>query len=363
MLPEVKDRSTELKADALEAMLEKEGIELEEVEILEGYDMNGPLTRTDDSDLPVHDSVAETFEELDVGENNFASLVSGHPIQNLRYFRDKQLEQEELGMVGELGSVIVNGDVEMVKPEQEPRELYQVHQDLYDSAAEQNVKLLPQNNISNVVSCVRVEGEGSPEDERSGLYRREEVAEQSTEEIAEALEPYEDRFEYDEENERILFRNSTTNAAVLTDVLREEFEYPGVRFEEAEDGRVAFYRDQEDREDYTLEDAHDFIVEQVPDEYEHFVNDDWGVDIVTSEVSKEDGARALAEEYFEDGEYVITHVGDKESDIMTSYDTFMLPQEGTEAHEYCRENKIPHIAVEDGGEYAEVLAELEGRRN
>ncbi|MFB6143713.1 MAG: hypothetical protein ABEJ98_00235 [Candidatus Nanohaloarchaea archaeon] len=359
-IPAVKERETELKADALEAMMEREGIELGEVEILEGYDMNGPLTRTDDSDLPVHGSVAETFDELDVGENNFAALVSGHPIQNLEYFRDHQLEQEELGMVGELGSVMVNGGVEMVHPDIEPRELYEIHRDLYEKAAEENVKLLPQNNISNVASCIRVEGEGSPGDERSGLYKREEVVEQSIDEIAEALEPY-DRFDYD--GERILFNNSTTNAAVLTDVLREEFEYPGVRFEEAEDGRIAFYRDRSDRSDYSLEDAHEFVVEEVPDEYDHFVNDDWGVDIVTSEdVSKEEGARALAEAYFGEDDYVITHVGDKESDIMTSYDTFMLPQEGTEAHDYCLENRIPHVAVEDGAEYAEVLAELEGRR-
>lgn len=350
---------TQLKADALEAMIEKEDIDLEETEILEGYDMNGPLTRTDDSDLPVHDSVKEKFEELDVGENNFAALVSGHPIENLRYFRDKQLEQPEMGMVGELGSVIVNGGTEMVHPEEDPRELFDIYQDLYRKAAEQEVKLLPQNNISNVVGCVRVEGEGRTEDERSGLYRRDDVQDQGTEDIAEALEPY-SGFQYD--GERITFEDTTKNAVILTDVLREQFDYPGIRFEETEDGQLAFYRDTEDRDDYDLEDAHRFIEEEVPDEHEYLVNDDWGVDFMTSsQASKENGARALAEKYFGNDDYVITHVGDKESDIMTSYDTFIMTQEGTEAHRYAQENKIPHIPVEDGAEYAEILAELDGR--
>jgi hypothetical protein len=351
---------TELKADALEAMIQQEEIDLEEVEVLEGYDMNGPLTRTDDSDLPVHDSVAETFEELDVGENNFAALVSGHPIENLRYFRDKQLQQPELGMVGELGSVIVNGGTEMVHPEEDPLELHSIYRNLYQKAAEQEVKLLPQNNVSNVVGCVRVEGEGVPGDERSGLYRREDVKNQSTEDIAQALEPHRG-FNYN--GEKITFEDNLRNAVVLTDTLREEFDYPGLRFEQNGDGEIAFYRDEQDREDYTLEDAHEFIAEEVPEDYEYLVNDDWGVDFLTSdEASKENGARALADKYFGDDNYVITHVGDKESDIMTSYDTFILPQEGTEAHQYAKENKIPHIPVEDGAEYAKIMAELDGRR-
>lgn len=351
------EETKELKAEALKAMMEKEGIELDEVEILEGYDMNGPLTRTDHSELPVHDSVADTFEVLDVGENNFAALVSGHPTGNLRYFRDRKLGQEEMGIVGELGSVVVNGGVEMVHPEEDPLELFDIYRDVYRKAAEQEVKLLPQNNISNVVGCIRVEGEGRPGDERSALYQRAEVLEQSTDDIARKLEPY-GGFEYD--GERILFEDTMRNAVVLTDVLREEFDYPGVRFEEAEDGRIAFYRDRNDREDFSLEEAHDFIAEEVPEQYEYLVNDDWGVDFMTStEASKERGARALAENYFGEDEYVITHVGDKESDIMTSRDTFMLPQEATEAHEYCQENSVPHVPVEDGAEYAEILAELD----
>lgn len=352
--------SIKLKADALEAMVQQEDIDLEEVEVLEGYDMNGPLTRTDDSDLPVHNSVAETFEELDVGENNFAALVSGHPIENLRYFRDNQLEQPELGMVGELGSVIVNGGTEMVHPEENPLELHSIYRNLYQKAAEQEVKLLPQNNVSNVVGCVRVEGEGVPEDERSGLYRREDVKNQTTEDIAEALESY-DGFNYD--GEKITFEDNIRNAVILTDTLTEEFDYPGLRFEQNGDGELAFYRDKNDREDYDIDDAHEFIAEELPESCEYLANDDWGVDFVISdEASKENGARALADKYFGDDDYIITHVGDKHSDIMTSHDTFILPQEGTEAHQYAKENKIPHIPVEDGAEYAQIMAEIDGRR-
>ncbi len=351
----------ERKADVFIRMLEADGRKPDEIELIESHDVNGPWVSTDDAEFHLKEEVEYVLDQVDLGGTHHTILASGHPIENLRKVRGERLGKEDLGLVGELGSVYEDGGgLEFVYPEEDPRELFDVHRRLYEKAADEEVKLLPQNNVSNTVTCIRVEGEGEPGDERSGAYRVDGIREQTLEDIAGELEDY-NGFEYD--GDRVAFDNSLKNAAILTDVLRYEFRYPGLRFERADDGRIAFYRDPEDDPDMELDEAWDFVKDALPEGAEPVENDDWGVDVKTrGNISKGVGIHSYADEKLDEVDYAIAHVGDSETDVLEVEGAYNFPLEGTEAHEYCVENRIPHIPVENyGAEFAEIMGEVADR--
>ncbi|MCJ7429317.1 MAG: hypothetical protein MUP66_02900 [Candidatus Nanohaloarchaeota archaeon QJJ-5] len=325
------------------------------MQYLISYDMNGPLTRTDTSELIPHEGVKDAFDRLPYEDADIEIVInSGYDIETLRHFRDDVLEQDDIHLIGEMGSVYDHdGDLEQVFPDEPEQDMIDLKRRLYQEAAAQKRKLHEQGNYSSTVGCTRIEAEGSPTDPRGEVYKHHAFDPAvETEDIYTALP--DDRFTYD--GDHITF-DPTDDTAIkaLSDTLRYEYTFTGVRFHETEEG-IGFYRDTEDAP-ITRDQAHGFM-EQVLDEtdwqYQH--NPDWGTDYMKDlELSKQHGATQLATALF-DADPQIIHVGDKPGDVMNG-DASFYAIEGSEAQQYCERYDISHTVVSDGVEFTDhVLA-------
>lgn len=323
------------------------------MQYLISYDMNGPLTRTDTSDLVPHDGVKEVFESLPYDDEDVAFAInSGYDIDTLRHFRDDVLEQSDLHLIGEMGSVYENdGDLTQVFEDEPEDDLLAIKQQLYEQAARDERKIHEQGNYSTTVGCTRIEAEGSASDPRGELNAHHAFdPDTRTEDIYASLET--EHFDYTDE--MVTFDPADMDAVKeLADTLRHEHTFSGVRFTETNDG-IGFYRDPDDA-DLDLEDAHEFmetVLAETGWDYQH--NPDWGTDYMKDlELSKQHGAAELADELF-DGPVTVIHVGDKPGDVMNGGDSFYAI-EGSEAEKYCIKNEVPHETVSDGVEFTQQV--------
>lgn len=357
--PSNSEASLHRKIEATEQILESKDYNSEK-NILVGLDWNGPIANTCDS-REIDEHTVQQIQELENYDFE-TSLVSGHPMVNLEEFKEI-LDMEELHRVGELGSMYaVNGEnPEQVNPEISREPIDKSYQKLYQEAAEEEIKLLPQPNISNIVACVRAEAEGSERGEkRGGTYRLDESGE-TTEEIYQYLDG--EGFEYDKDNNRVVFENNLENAAELTETLTHNFRYPGLRFENAEDGKIQFYRATEDDTEKIAspEEAHEFIIEAIPEELdlEFHKNDDYGVDLEINGSSKYKGMKALANELYQEDTNFYFHVGDKKGDIMMEDDSLFFPQKEKQAQRVLEDQGFTayedFVPVEDAAEYIKIV--------
>ncbi|MDY6771285.1 MAG: hypothetical protein SV186_05025 [Candidatus Nanohaloarchaea archaeon] len=352
------------KVNQARKILDERDIDLDERDVLVGFDMNGPLTDRDSSELLPNDQVTAAIRTLPLDDDSvLTAMISGYDLGTLDHFRSNRLELEErMELVGELGSIYQLGDdVRQVHPSEDPDDLIELKQQLYEQAAQEDRKLLEQGNFSSVVGCTRVEGEGRPGDPRGETYQHFDAhPEATTKDLWDELRDV-DGFDYDEQHDRIIYESTQETTETLSQVLRHDYTFVGVRFHETGDGRVALERDRSDA-DIDMDDAHGFVRRALGDDWDHEHNPDWGTDYIkeTADVSKERGANALAQDYFEGSEddYVILHVGDKESDVMEGENALAFPQQGMPAEEYCRENDIPHVPVKNAWDYALVVSDL-----
>jgi len=350
------------KVEEIEEYLE-EDIDLDERDILIFYDINGPSAAKDSSELEPHDGVPEAVGQLAQRDDVEVAINSGYDLNTQEYFRDQQLDVDDLHLVGELGSVYqINGDVYQVNDD--PKEdLLSLKQQLYREAAEQGIKLLEQPNQSNVVSCTRVEGEGTPEDPRGEAYKHFAVDEYlETEQLWEELQDVEG-VDYRPDDDVIHFDDDIETVEQISDVIRYEHPFAGVRFFTTDDGRLGLYRDRKDN-GMNLEDAHAFMDEVLEETaWDPSHNPDFGTDYIktAADPSKEKGANALAQHLFDTddpNDYVILHVGDKPDDVMEGDNAVFFAQSGMPATDYCEDNGIDYIEVENAVDYSHILDNL-----
>lgn len=329
------------------------------MQYLISYDMNGPLTRTDTSALVPHEGVRDAIASLPVDDDDIEIAInSGYDIDTLRHFRDDVIEQAEMHLIGEMGSVYEDATsehgVEQIFREEPEADLINLKQRLYEQAAREGRKIHEQGNYSSTVGCTRVEAEGSPEDPRGEVYRHHAFDEDvRTKDIYDSLP--DNHFEF--EDERIEFDpENIMTVAILADKLRYDHTFTGVRFTETEEG-IGVHRDPDDA-DISLDEAHEFmehVLEPTLWSYQH--NPDWGTDYMKDlDLSKQHGANHLAEHLF-DGEYTVIHVGDKPGDVMNGTATFFAI-DGSEAETYCEANDISYTAVADGVEFTDHVLDI-----
>ncbi len=358
------DEYIDAKVQKAEDILQERDIDIQDRSVLIGYDMNGPLTDRDSSQLQPNEQVTTAVRTVPLDRDDvLGAMISGYDIDTLQYFRDQRLELEDrMEVVGELGSVYTaDGDVHQVHPGADEDDIIELKQSLYEAAAQESRKLLEQGNFSTVVGCTRIEGEGTPEDPRGETYLHVDAdPDETTEDLWEALRDV-DGFSYNRNNGIITYESDHDTTKALSEALRHDHTFLGVRFRELTDGRIGLRRDRTDA-DIDIEDAHAFIENSLPEGWRTEPNPDWGVDYISTDISpsKERGANSLAQQYFDSGkdEYLIAHVGDKEGDVMDGDNAVFFPQENTPAHRHCEENGIEHVPVRDAWDYSLIMAEL-----
>lgn len=361
------------KVEQTKKLFNLKGVDPQKDDFLVGYDMNGPITRKDATEFTPHDGVPEAIRSLNRLENVETALISGWDLATLRHVRDEKIELEEMGIVGELGSVYeLEGQLNQVT-DNSYEDINKLTRELMVSAAEydeKGVKLHFQGNVSPVVGCAYMEADGNEKDDRAMLYEHPLVEKASIDDLYRTLNKKGD-FELGEEKESLTFSPELDNV----NALRESFsDYPlvGWRVSYAKDGRLQIRRDTADRDEFEVEDVHAFLEDVttghgfVPDH-----NPDWCSDYEKqkTEISKQIGAEAYAEAVFESEDFVITNVGDKKGDGLEGYRRVTFGQEGmpiTEDEnnfvpiEDYNENDLlePYVPVKNAAEYSNIMREI-----
>lgn len=341
-----------METEALIDALEDAGYGEDRDEILLGYDMNGPIASTDSADISFHDGVPEALRQVDAEHQT--AIISGHPIHTLEMMLD-QAGCERFHTVGELGAAYDAGDGIQNTQDGDPDALDRLYHDIFDQAAREHRKLLIQPNRSTTVASFKFEGEGRDGDPRADIYERSDVdAELSTDDIWDELREVEST---DYDGDVITFDSDPATAGAVADRLTAAFSYPGIRFQHHGD-RIGIRRDRYDDPGATVEDGWAFIERAVNGDWVPDHNDDWGSDVIyeTADPSKEHGTRSLIEYGIGDDpdDYVIVHMGDKQSDVMTGDNTIFIAQEDSPAEQYCEQNDIEYLTARDAADYTEA---------
>ena len=352
------DAYIQKKAEEVLSIARTKGLRIEhDTPVLVCYDMNGPLTNTQDTVLYPITGIQEAIGVLKK-DNIQKALVSGWDMTTLARFRDQRLQAPYLHIVGELGMVWDwKGEVQEVSPIA-MQEVYRMKEILYREVARENLKIGIQGNKSSRITGVFFEAEGF---ERANLKNHLllEGKKITTQDIFHSLQN-EQGFVW--KDNRIIFPCEQSYIQEIDRVLRTVFTLHSVRLALEKD-RIALWVDPTDKKDYSPEDMKSFFSKILPAPWEVFIHDDFGAEIIFRDeegkkVSKESTARLLGERLFNGKPFLLTHVGDRSSDVFIGDDSIFFAQKDTSAEQYCKENNIPHVIVEHGGDYSLILAAL-----
>lgn len=368
---------TELQAEELEGMLEKNEVDIENDNLFAVYDKDGPLEDPEVSTPDIHDGVEDVVGTLEKQPGFVPAVVSGWDVDTLSRRREGYLNDDFM-VAGSMGTVAeIGGEKQQVHPEIDKSQIYRTFQNVFQQAAEYDdsekdgLKISPQGNFSNIVASIKFEAEN----ERAHVG---EIADDpTTEEIYEAIaeregEQHFSRFE-EEGQKKLAFENSQEGAEVLADVLKQDFIYPGVRFEETEGGQIAFYRDSEDAEDFDKQEGYELLAEATPEGVDDKPYDDWGSDMIVKvdeEFGKPQGVSTLAEEAFDGEEYRGLMIGDSETDrevAQENEDIYFVAIRGSEAHEEAINDQEwarvrDYVVAENAVDFTEALTETMDKR-
>lgn len=366
----VQSQSSDFRAKKaeLERILDERDVDLLEDQILITYDKDGPLDNPEVSRFEPVDGI-EAVAELEERPNICYALVSGWPIDMLQDFSRRYVDDGFDYFSGSLGTTVSTREGEIMEPSEPEIDARDIYQGVYEAAADEGVKTLVQPNRSSSVVSFKAEAESS-ERANTRFFADENI---STRDIWRDLQDQDSgSFWYDSDSDQIVFENTLQDARILTAILTEEYNFPGLRFDRR-NGEIAFSRDTEDREDYGLAEVHDFIEGAVSTDYQPpglaekadvHTNDDYGADVVIGDAGKYIGADALSDAVFGEDRVFHVHMGDSRSDFdMVKYsdvDGLFLPQQGTEAHRLSEEywDSNEYVPLQDGVEYTRLFESL-----
>lgn len=349
----------EEKVEETLAVAKLKGINLS-LPALVGFDMNGPLTATNDATLFPLTIVQRGILALR-GEKIKRVLISGWDLTSLKHFRNRRLGIETIGLIGELGATW-EYDGKTIEFNPIPAEKhFLMKQGFFLGAANHNLKIALQGNISSRVADFYFEADGPSRGNTKNhfLVKNHEA---KIVDIYQALQK-DGGFNFSEADNAIIFEPSTTNIRSLDFVLGKVFTLQSVRLDMV-NGKIYLWRDETDREDFSLRQMEEYARSFSPSEWKIEANQDHSVDIIYQgdgiRLNKETTANNMAENLFGSNNYIITNVGDRKSDVFTGQNTIFFAQYGTPASKHCKENRIPFIQVLHGGDYALILAALYG---
>lgn len=372
------------KVEQAEELLEIIGVE-EPFWIKPYTDFDGPVRTRASGENKYHEGVEEAFATLVESEDILnPGIISGRGAGYLLAQVD-ELGVSQIDVAGEMGaSYFLEQDIESHMPAAAdpdfvvPREeesmdsIYEFNLNLFEHLAEDGRQLMYGDNRSNVTGSACIEAFGvNIDDERfsvedtvyADIYEHS-----SAQEVQEHIEGYMDGDYmdlFDFHNDMIRFEKTVDAAEVLTDVFMANPFIPWGFHDEGDE--IAIFPDYQADEDFTLDEFDDFV-EEVTEDYNEDADEefwsstyhDYSFDFGKKgyENMKTRAAETILEQKHVDRPVVPTNTGDKPTDILRIDDSIFFAQQGTPAQEYCEENGIPYVEVEDAAESFEIQHEL-----
>lgn len=361
-----------------------EGLDVDEDYVIKPYtDFDGPVRTRESGGDTYHEGVNEGFNLLvdDLSVLN-PGIISGRGLGFL-LGQFEELGLRETDIAGEMGAVyFTQGQFEGGMPDvkdfqyavdwedQDSFEIYDFNLTLFEHLAGQDLQFMYGDNISNIIGSACVEAFGANlEDDRfsvedtvcADLYDYA-----NSQGVQDQIESYRqgehiDRFEF--HNDMIRFEKSRDAAETLTNVFSTNPFIPWGFHDEGD--RIAIFPEYRADEDFTRQDFEDFVSGVLDDFNESSDSEFWASTYHDHsfdygpkgyENLKTAAAEAILD-YSQD-EVVAANTGDKPTDILQMPNSLFFAQSGTEAQEYCEENGIDYVEVENVVESFVILHEM-----
>lgn len=380
----IKDRVRET-----EKILKKKDIDLEKVIIKPGLDFDGPINKLNSPGMKPHPGFKEAYKTILPGNSLNISLpviISGRGHNFLSYAVKEAMNLGEINWAGENGCVYHDNrklrvlDGESYHPVDESEIDYSrkiaFDREVWRKAAENRRKIIWASSYSPVSGTLSIEGEGiNLEESRTEIrdncfYRNKYVVNSDTERVWNSIESSAEavglEHGFERENPLIIFEDNWKNSEILSLALNMFSPGAELRFTRYK-GKIAFYPCPEADKNFSQKDREEFIDEVVKAtnskingdfRLEHH-SDGW-TDYMLSGVSKQKTAEKILEEnkFRHKDNALFTYIGDRVNDVFCSENTLFFAQIGRPSKDYCEENNIDHVAVNNATDYCLIISEL-----
>jgi len=321
------------------------------------FDISGPMAPVTTASLEPYPHIRKPISELTKIPCVVLSTLSGWDLTSQREFKER-LSIDSFNLIGELGSVYqLDGRLYELNPISKKIH-YEMKTKIYQSAAENELKIAIQGNMSSRVACIYTEADG-PE---RGNLRNHPLVKKTNVSTLEIFNAIRKRKSFEYRDNKIAFEATQENIREIDFVISRIFPFQSVRLKQLREDKIALWRDHNDRLNFTFDDMIDFIKSAVPKGWDIDPNPDYCADLIYirdgKKINKEMAANELAKKKFKSDNYTIIHVGDKKSDVLYGQNTLFFPQRNTDAHKFCQTNRIPHVPVEDAGDYSLLVKKV-----
>jgi len=371
-----------------------EGLDIDEDYLVKPYtDFDGPVRTRDSGGDQYHEGVSDAFDLLveDVNVLN-PGIISGRGLGYL-LGQAEELGLQEIDVAGEMGAVYhpqeqLEGELPGVEDfehaigdfqyavdweEEDSFEIYDFNLTLFEHLAENDLQFMYGDNVSNIIGSACVEAFGANLDDDRFSVEDTVYADlydyASSQNVQAQIKSYmegerADLFEF--HNDMIRFEKSRDAAETLTNVFATNPFIPWGFHDEGD--RIAMFPDYRADSDFTQENFEDFVAEVVENfnensdsEFWHSTYHDHSFDYGPK--GYENLKTSAAEDILGDKQdsVVAANTGDKHTDILQMPNSLFFAQTGTEAQEYCEENDMDYVEVENAVESFIILHELANR--
>jgi len=382
----VKDRVEEA-----EKVLDKKDIDPKDMAFKPGMDFDDPVNKLNNSEIQLQSGFKQAYRSiLDQESSNFLkpTIISGRGDNFLTHAIKDIIELEEVEWAGENGCIYHNQgkvyifDGEKYRSIGDPRLDYSkktaFDREVWRKAAKDDRKIIWASSFSPVSGTLSIEGEGiNLEDDRTGIrghrfYGNEYVINSDTERIWKSIESAADARDQDHgferENPMIIFEDTQENAEILSLALNMFSPGAELRFTEYK-GKIAFYPCPEadknfgdDKRQKFMESVVEKVNSKIDDRFELEHHSDGWTDYMTSDISKQTTAESILEmeESIDNPkeDALMTYIGDRVIDVFDAENALFFAQIGRPSKNYCEEQDIDHVAVNNATDYCLVIAEL-----
>ncbi|NOQ55570.1 MAG: hypothetical protein GQ477_02055 [Nanohaloarchaea archaeon] len=349
----------------VEKIAKQKGLDLYSTPMIIGFDVQGPVVKLTDASFEPWSQIKSAILDFNRNKSIEKAIISGWDLKSLENFRDTNLGDLPISIIGELGSIInYENHIYEINPMKDTFEFYNMELDIFKKAAEKGLKIAIQGNASKNVNCFYFEGDGI---ERGDIRNHFLVKDTdiTTNDIYQSIitSPFNtDNFEYNNNKDKICFESTIENIEIIDYVLRQVYTLQSVRLAEENENKISIRRDNDDNINFTIDDMVTFSKEAIPDSWEIEPNSDYCIDVIHKNngyrPTKETAAYELGKLRFGEQSFIITNIGDKKGDVLTGPNTIFFAQIGSPAENYCIDENLPYIPVVNAIDYFHIMAQI-----
>ena len=377
-----------------ERLLEEKDVDLEELKIKPGMDFDGPINKLGTREIKLQPGFRQAYETLltQTGSGVLKPIIiSGRGDNFLTYAVDDALGFHDVDWAGENGCIyhengqalVFNGReyLDIGDPRLDYSKKIAFDREVWRKASEDNRKVIWASSFSPVYGTLSVEGEGiNLEKNRTGIrghyfYGDEYVINSDTDRIWDSIEAAADargyEHDFERENPLIIFQDNRKNAEILSLALNIFSPGAELRFTKYKD-KIAFYPCPEADSSFGDAERKEFMAAvterantKIDGGFKLDRHSDGWTDYMLSSVSKQRTTEKIRErekDLDKPEEALITYIGDRTADVFKSDSSLFFAQIGRASKNYCEEENIDHIPVNNATDYCLILAELMHRR-